>query len=547
MEPHALAEILAILPMFDRDLVVQHLAVAKTGIDLFAHVAGPHADCPTCETRSHRVHGRYFRRLADLAWQGTPVRVHLQVRRFCCLAASCPRQTFAERLPTFAPPHARRTARLTDLVTRVGLALGGEAGARLLPTLGTTSSADTVLRLVRRAPVPPVPTPRVLGVDEWARRRGHTYGTVLVDLERRRPVALLDDRSAESFADWLRAHPGVEVITRDRSEIYAEGARRGAPVAVQVADRWHLLKNVGEVVERVLHRHRAALEVAAQQTRASDPDGEATEVAARAPLTTPALASPGQRTRQASYERIQALHAEGRSLHAITREVEMSRATVRKYLRAPECPTRAARRTKIGAFTAFEGHLQTRWQQGCRDAVQLWRELQALGFGGTYRAVQRHVARWRPAGRRRRGRAAAGPRGGARTKTPSPRQVRWWLVLPEARLSDEQRRYISTLTAATAAIRSAQELAVEFGRVLREHDTAALGPWMAQAGASELAEFRDFFVGLRRDQAAVQAAVAESWSNGQTEGQVNKIKMLKRQMYGRASVALLSQRLLLAA
>jgi transposase len=424
------------------------------------------------------------------------------------------------------------------------MALGGEARARLLPTLGASASADTVLRLVRRAPVPPTPTPRVLGVDEWARRKGHTYGTVLVDLERRAPVDLLDDRSAESFARWLTEHPGVEVITRDRSEIYAEGARQGAPDAVQVADRWHLLKNVGDVVERVLHRHRPALEEAARQART--PSTEEVMVGAHdvttgdesveAPTVPVSTASPGQQARQTRYEQIQALHAAGRSIHAIGREVGMSRPTVRKYLRAPACPTRAPRRTKIGAFTAFDTHLQTRWEQGCRDAVQLWRELQTLGFGGTYRSVQRHVARGRAA-RDGGGRAAPAKSAGPRGKTPSPRRVRWWLVLPDAQVSAEQRRYVSVLTTATAALASARALAVEFGRVLREHDTAALEPWMTAVSASELAEFRDFVGGLRRDGAAVRAAVEQTWSNGQSEGQVTRIKLLKRQMYGRASVA----------
>jgi Transposase/zinc-finger of transposase IS204/IS1001/IS1096/IS1165 len=258
MEPHPLVVPLSILFAFGEDVVVQHLTVGTSAVHAHARVAGDHARCPTCQTRSDRVHGSYVRTLADLAWQAKPVCLRLRVRRFVCDAARCPRRTFTEPLPSLAVPHARRTRRLTQQVVRVGIALGGQAGARLLPALGVEVSADTVLRAVRRVPAPTGATPRVLGVDEWALRKGHSYGTLLVDLERSVPVGLLPERSADSFAAWLEEHPGVEVITRDRSETYAEGARRSAPDAVQVADRWHLLKNVGEAVERVLHRHRGA-------------------------------------------------------------------------------------------------------------------------------------------------------------------------------------------------------------------------------------------------------------------------------------------------
>ena len=543
MATPSLTTLLTMLPGFCEDLVVQHVSVEAGTVHVRACTATLHACCPSCATRSRRLQGTYVRTLTDLAWQGTPVCVHLRVRRFRCDAARCSRRTFTERLPSFAPTHARRTGRLADLVRRVGMALGGEAGARLLPVLGATTSADTVLRLVRRGASPEA-RPRVLGVDEWAWRKGHSYGTILVDLERREPVGLLPDRSAESFAAWLRKHPSVEVITRDRSEIFAEGARQGAPQAAQIADRWHLLKNVGEAVERVLHRHRPALEaaLAAPSPTSSAPS---TELPAPPPTTAPSLTpSPGQLRRQQRYEQVQALHAKGVSIHAISRRLHLSRPTVRKYLRAATCPTRAPRRTKIGTLTAYDAHLRARWQEGARDAVTLWRELKDKGFRGSYRSVQRHVAPWRVMD------AAlddvAIPRGAPRAKPPSPRQVRWWLVLPEARLTPAQQSYVHALIQACSPIRVAQELAVEFGRLVRTQDVAALNPWLTRAEGSDLREFRDFAAGLR-DDVAVRAAIEQTWSNGQTEGQVNKLKMLKRQMYGRASVVLLDQRMRAAA
>lgn len=537
----------------DADVRVDEVRIAEGEvIHVALRLARHGASCPVCGHEASRVHSVYARSLADLAWRGFPVRLAVRVRRFRCAHAACPRALFAERLGDLAAPYARRTTRLTRTLTRVGMALGGEAGARLLPFLGASASPSTMLRLVRHSPVPDRPTPRVLGVDDWARRRGHTYGTLLVDLERRVPVELLPDREVASFARWLREHPGVEVVSRDRAEVYAQGAHEGAPNAVQVADRWHLLKNVGELLERLLHSHRTALADAARldpPAQASSPSttpstGE-TPAARVEPVTAPAkVVAAHQVARQARYDRVHELRALGLSHRAIAARVGMTPVTVRKYLRAPTCPTRAVQRTKVGSLTRIDSHLRARWQEGCEDAQVLWREVQALGFRGSLRTVQRHVARWRTTGRRAevlRSTASTAPR------PPSPRQARWWLLLPPERLSEDQRRYVGRLTAACAPVRAAQRLALAFGQALRGGAVSALTTWLDEAAQSELSLFRDFAAGLRRDLASIEAAVREPWSNGQTEGQVNKLKMLKRQMYGRASVTLLRQRMLGAA
>jgi len=528
------------------------------------------APCPVCKQTAVRVQSRYVRSLSDLACQNTPVEVRLHVRRFWCDNAPCGRAIFTERLMAFAPPYARRTLRSTQTLLRVGVALAGEAGAALLPTLGLSASADTLLRRVHGATCPDAPPPRVVGVDDWAIRRGHVYGTIIVDLERRTVIDLLPDRNAETLAAWLKAHPGVEVISRDRSETYAQGARDGAPDAVQVADRWHLLKNVVDVLERLLHRHGGALREAACVPPAprsppttevamlsSDPPtetGNAARTASAAPppaTGVPAAAEEPTVTaiptrEQALYDQVRTLHAEGLSIHTISKRTGVSRPTVRKYLRADTCPQRAPRRTKIGAMGVFDAWLRKRWGESCHDANVLWGELKAQGFRGTLRTVQRHVARWRsPADTV--GQQSGASRGSATSsKPPSPRQLRWWLRKPEDEQPAEQVEYVRRLVGGCPAIATGQHLAQEFRRIVRTQDAKGLDAWLEQAEASALAEFEAFATGLRRELGAIVAALSLPWSNGQTEGQVNKLKMLKRQMFGRASVKLLRQRLRLA-
>src|SRR5918997_2305729 len=225
------------------DLALEHLTLAPESITLAVASTQAVAACPSCQSPATRVQSRYTRTLLDLPWATLRVRLHLTVRRFVCPDPTCPRKIFTERLPDVAAPYARRTLRVQDLLLAIGFALGGEAGARQCASWRIAVSAATLLQLLRQHAPAPGSTPRVLGVDEFARRKGRTYATILVDLERHAVVDLLPESSNEAFAAWLRAHPGVEIISRDRGEAYGAGASAGAPDAVQIADRWHLSKS----------------------------------------------------------------------------------------------------------------------------------------------------------------------------------------------------------------------------------------------------------------------------------------------------------------
>jgi transposase len=243
--------------------------------------------CPLCGQFSTRPHSRYVRKLADLPCHDQPVRIHLEVRRFFCASDDCPRRIFAERLPALAVARARTTVRLHKAHCNLSLALGEDAGAGLTVKLSMGTNADTLMRRIRQAPLPQQAAVRVLGVDDWAFRKGHHYGTILCDLERRRPVDLSPERSAEALSAWLKAHPQVEIISRDRGEEYVRGASTGVPQATQVADRWHLLRNLQDALKGTVDRHHADIRAAAQAVIADQPtplaghDGAASPTAAR--------------------------------------------------------------------------------------------------------------------------------------------------------------------------------------------------------------------------------------------------------------------------
>jgi transposase len=492
---------------------------------------GEESQCPGCGQASRRVHSRYKRQLSDLPWEGVPVKIELRVRRFFCSTDGCSQRIFTERLPRTVGCHARRTRRLSSALHRITLALGGSAGARLAQQLGIEADGSTLLRGLRQRTRPfPSSSPRVLGIDDWAWRKGQSYGTILCDLERGKVIDLLPDRSAESTAVWLRAHPGIEIVSRDRASLYAEAASKAAPQAVQVADRWHLLRNLTEALVSVLAPHHHVIDQAARAVFAK-PTPSVTELAQSTHISARAEHAKQQlRDRRLDrYESVMELLRKGMSQREISSTLGVDRRTVRRWTRAGGFPERKAVHRR-SAIDEYRGYLGKRWTEGCHNAAQLWREMRDLGFCGTSSGVRHWILQHH--GRKIRSRRESIP-----SKPPriSPRQVAWHILRP----SESSERYLKELFYLSPEIGISAEVAREFFRLVRTRDLSAWPKWRDSASHSLLASFAKH---LCRDEAAVQAALEYTWNNGPVEGHVHRLKLIKRSMYGRANFDLLRAR-----
>lgn len=505
------------------------------------------ASCPSCGQISTRRHSTYTRTVRDTPWGKVPIRLRLTMRRFFCDNPECNRCTFTEQIPTTVAPYARRTQRLQEAQRAVAFALGGEAGTRLAQALHISTSADTLLRSIRCAWEGTPICPRVVGIDDWAMRKGHRYGTIIINLEEHRPIDLLPDRETATVATWLKQYPSIEIVTRDRANAYAEGIRQGAPQAIQVADRWHLLQNLLEAVKRFMDRQHSTL----RQIKMSSSEHR---VAVTSPILTPEallnkpkVSSRTQLTverrakRLHQYEQVHILHQQGRSQRQIARQLRLHRKTIRRYLNTDVFPERAARRAMPDPLLSFLPYLDRQWQAGFHNAIQLWREIRQQGYMGS----QIRVSRW--AHQQRQSLVQTNPGQPVLTSSRhslSARQAAWLVVCPTKDLEPDEQEVLAQLKQVCPPTEVVHTLAQSFGQMIREHQKNQLADWIQAARCSGLDDLRHFAIGLERDYAAVEAALRFAWSNGQTEGQVHRLKLIKRQMYGRANFDLLRLRVL---
>jgi transposase len=507
--------------------------------------------CPACGSVSARVHGGYSRTVADGAAGGRPVLIILRVLRFLCVSASCPKVTFAVQADGLTSRYCRRSVPLTQMLTGFGLELAGRAGARLAGRLGIVVHSSTILRLVAALPEREAGTaPEILGIDDFALRKGHVYGTVLVDMDTGDVVDLLPDREAATVEAWLKAHSGAAVICRDRAGAYAEGARAGAPGAIQVADRWHLWHNLAEYAEKTAGRHRGCLVAAGHGTQAGDGQGEGGEAPSRESCPEPEdqvqpdglLDACGRerrlvtRTRE-RYADIRARLDGNQSLSAISRATGLDRKTVQRFARAQgidELLVRAV--TREEKIDEFKPYLCRRWNEGVRDASLLHAELRQRGWAGSAQTVRRYVAPFRKTD------AAPEPP----PSVPKTRQITRLLLTRPDHLQPDEQAQLADIRAQCPHLDSLAGHITAFAKMMANlSGSNSLDPWLAAVEADDQPELHSFATGIRNDKEAVMNGLTLPYSSGRVEGTVNKIKMIKRQMYGRAGFPLLRKRVML--
>ena len=505
------------------------------------------APCPACRSWSNRLHGSYVRRLAERPSLEQKVVLSVEMRRFKCPNSRCCRRTFAEDIHALAGRHQRRTRSQAQALQALGHALGGAAAARLAANLGFHTSADTVLREVRRAGAGKKKShPRIVGIDDWAIARGHHYGRIVVDLERREPIEVFEGREATAVADWLRAHPTIKIVARDRAGAYSEAVETALPGARQVSDRWHLLSNLRDNVERMLQRLGPQMRQAAQQVvvgeatlgRQGSPRGSGLSAWQR-------LSDDRRALRLAQYEKVMALRAQGGSMKSIGRELAIDHRTVRNFIVSRGFPERARRARGPTPVDAHRQYIEERIAQGCHCPAQIWREVRWRGYKGSRGTVQSCVVRLlSPQGRPT---LVSAP---LRTMPcPSARRAFGWLVGWRKLAVEEPKnvaheRFVQALCRIEPVVAEARSLAREFLGLIHRRRPREFDRWLARLSKCSAPEMQSFASSLRRDLAAVREAFTLPWSNGQTEGHVNRLKFLKRQMYGRASVELLRLRVL---
>jgi transposase len=500
------------------------------------------AACPICHHLSAEIHSHYLRYPKDLAWADYPVVIQLQVKRFFCRNRACPKRTFAEQFPHFVSAYARQTDRVREKQQNLGVNISARVAEFLLEQARIGISDTTLNRMIRALPDPEVSfSYRVIGVDDWAKRKGQRYGTILVDLEHGSVADVLDDRTSDTLANWLKERPDIEIVSRDRSQTYADGIERGAPQATQVADRWHLLKNISDTLSKVLQQEYASI----QKQLGPQLNPLTIEAAGATPGVLVRPLTQAEERRKKRIEQTQRYFQQGWTQKAIARQLHLNRKTIRRYLRGSSSQIRRQRTHRL--IDRLAPYLLRRWNEGCHNAMQLYREIQPKGFSGSSTTVRLHIQQLRRASGlpdKVRNQAAKPLAANLTWQPPTLRTLTWWILKRPEDRSDKEESLLSQILVDQPKLQESVVLARNFTEMVRQKQVEKLDTWLTETGKSRYRIWQNFAAGLRQDEAAVRTALKYPWSNGPTEGHINRLKCIKRMMYGRAYDDLLRKRVL---
>ncbi|MCP1386235.1 ISL3 family transposase [Runella salmonicolor] len=518
------------------DLELLNYELYPDRIDLQVISTASSTCCPVCGKLSHKIHSCYHRIIHDLPAGGRRVRLELQVRKYFCKNADCPRKIFTERFVAGLASYARRFDRLNQVLTGIGLESGGNSSTRQAHSFSVKLSASTVLRLIKKCNIPSITAPKIIGVDDWAFKKGRKYGTIIVDLEKHRVIDLLPDREAKTLSAWLLEHPSIEIVSRDRSNTYAAAITEACPQAEQIADRWHILKNLSETLERFLDTQRGEIKETALRLSQQQQKSANEQIIPDKAETLPQRAVFAGKYYD-NFLKVKELQSKGYSIRKIAITLKMSRSTVAKYWNRIEfIPKTSHKRSNI---LDFETYLQQRWQQGQQSAKALYEEINDQGFTYSQATVYNAVRNYP--------KSVLEPLPESVKATYySSKQLSIWLGMYQSDWQDYMPiEFLRKLLEENPLIKVVREIALEFRQLMKAKQGDQLRDWCNKALDSGVESLKGFVRGVKQDFKAIFQAFTSEWSNGQVEGQVNRLKNIKRQMYGRASFELLRKRVIL--
>jgi transposase len=511
----SLSRVVALLLPHLAGVVAERIEVCQGRVVLQVRDRLDPVPCPGCGQESAKLNSWYPRRLADTAIGGRPVTIRLTARRLACGNPACSRKTFAAQIPGLTFPYARRTPPATGVLQAAGVALAGRAGARLAARLAIPASRWLLLRLVMALPDPPAGEPAEAGIDDFAFRRGRSYGTIVTNAATGQVIDVLPDREAATVQDWLAPRHWITVICRDRAGAYAQAARDGAPQAVQVADRWHIWHNLCKYAARAVARHRAELALTRDTPAPVTSEDQVTAV-----IT-------------ARWDQVQAIRARGGDLTAAMTALGLGKATASRYWNAASLAVLLHVRA-AASLDPRKADLRHLWEQGEHCIRELNRQITALGYTGGYGTTLAYLTRWK---------LAAPP---PPPPPPEPRQATRLILTRPGTLTSADQALHSTILARCPSIAALASHITAFAAVLASRDTGKLKDWIQTVQADPgWPELHSFARGLQLDYDAVASAITQTWNSGHVEGNVCKLKLIKRQMYGRAAYPLLRKRVLL--